>query len=110
VEKRRVCGSPARALRQRPKLDAWQTRIKTGVSFGGGGISGLTTGAGPFPVQMQVREFVGKPMSYAWRGGPWTISKKSSATGRVCRPGGDANSFTPAKLTRKGASCGSEFP
>jgi len=46
----------ARARLHKAELDAWQTRIKT-VFVGGGGISGLTTGAA-VPVQMQVREFV----------------------------------------------------
>ena len=46
----------ARARLRKAELDAWQTRIKT-VFVGGGGISGLTSGAA-VPVQMQVREFV----------------------------------------------------
>jgi hypothetical protein len=46
----------ARARLSKAELDAWQTRIKT-VFVGGGGISGLTSGAA-VPVQMQVREFV----------------------------------------------------
>jgi hypothetical protein len=46
----------ARARLRKAELDAWQTHIKT-VFVGGGGISGLTTGAA-VPVQMQVREFV----------------------------------------------------
>ena len=46
----------ARARLHKAELDAWQTRIKT-VFVGGGGISGLTTGAA-VPVQTQVREFV----------------------------------------------------
>ena len=46
----------ARGRLRKAELDAWQTRIKT-VFVGGGGISGLTTGAA-VPVQMQVREFV----------------------------------------------------
>src|SRR5713101_3824215 len=52
--RRRFAETHAR-LRQ-AELDAWQTRIKT-VFVGGGGISGLTSGAA-VPVQMQVREFV----------------------------------------------------
>jgi len=46
----------ARARLRKAELDAWQTRIKT-VFVGGGGVSGLTSGAA-VPVQMQVREFV----------------------------------------------------
>jgi hypothetical protein len=46
----------ARARLRKAELDAWQTRIKT-VFVGGGGISGLASGAA-VPVQMQVREFV----------------------------------------------------
>ena len=46
----------ARARLSKAELDAWQTRIKT-VFVGGGGISGLTSGAA-VPVPMQVREFV----------------------------------------------------
>ena len=45
-----------RARLQKAERDAWQTRIKT-VFVGGGGISGLTSGA-VVPVQMQVQEFV----------------------------------------------------
>jgi hypothetical protein len=46
----------ARARLHKAEQDAWQTRIKT-VFVGGGGISGLTSGAAA-PAQMQVREFV----------------------------------------------------
>jgi hypothetical protein len=46
----------ARARLHKAEQDAWQTRTKT-VFVGGGGISGLTSGAA-VPVQMQVREFV----------------------------------------------------
>jgi hypothetical protein len=46
----------ARARLHKTEQDAWQTRITT-VFVGGGGISGLTSGAA-VPVQMQVREFV----------------------------------------------------
>jgi hypothetical protein len=46
----------ARARLHKAEQDAWQTRITT-VFVGGGGMSGLTSGAA-FPVQMQVREFV----------------------------------------------------
>lgn len=46
----------ARARLHKAEQDAWQTRITT-VFVGGGGISGLASGAA-VPVQMQVREFV----------------------------------------------------
>jgi len=46
----------ARARLRKAEQDAWQTRIKT-VFVGGGGISGMSSGAA-VPVQMQVREFV----------------------------------------------------
>lgn len=46
----------ARARLHKAEQGAWQTRITT-VFVGGGGISGLASGAA-VPVQMQVREFV----------------------------------------------------
>lgn len=46
----------ARARLHKAEQDAWQTHLTT-VFVGGGGISGLATGAA-VPVQMQVREFV----------------------------------------------------